>query len=91
MLQQLTFHAQQTVQATSAQDLDPCPCADNTHASVLPHEMMVIEPGENLTSTLTWKPLGYLSQIKRRSNDARFLFHYGRLGSAPALVYQSRL
>ena len=54
MLQQLAFHAQQTVQATIP------PCADNAHASVLPHEMMVIEPGENPTRTLTWKPLACL-------------------------------
>ena len=63
MLQQLAFHAQQTVQATIS------PCADNAHASVLPHEMMVIEPGENPTRTLTWKPLAYLSHIKCRTND----------------------
>jgi len=49
--------SQQTIQDTSVQDLDPRPCADNSHASVLPHEMTPIEPGENPTRTLTWKSL----------------------------------
>ena len=71
MIQQLAFHTQQTVQVTSAQDLDPRPCVENAHASVLPHEMMTIEPGKNPTRTLTWKPLAYLS-IKCRTNDDRF-------------------
>jgi hypothetical protein len=72
MLQQLAFHAQQTIQATSVQDLDPRPCADNAHTSVLPHEMVAIEPGENPTRTLTWKSLAFLSHIKCRTNDDRF-------------------
>jgi len=42
------------------------------HVSVLPFEMTVIEPGENPTRTLTWKPLGFLNHIKRRTNDDRF-------------------
>jgi hypothetical protein len=72
MLQQLAFHAQQAILATSVQDLDPRPCADNAHVSVLPHEMAAMEPGENPTRTLTWKSLAFLSHIKRRSNDDRF-------------------
>jgi hypothetical protein len=37
------------------------------------HRMMVvIEPGENPTRTLTWKSLVFLSHIKRRTNDDRF-------------------
>ena len=43
MIQQLVFHTQQTIQNTSVQDLDPRPCADNVHTSVLPHEMTVID------------------------------------------------
>jgi hypothetical protein len=34
--------------------------------------MEVIEPGENLTLTLIWKPLVFLRHIKRRTNDDRF-------------------
>jgi hypothetical protein len=46
MLQQLAFHKQQTVKAARVQDLDPRPCSDNVHESVLAHEMTVIEPSE---------------------------------------------
>ena len=90
MLQRLAFHAQQTIQVTSVQDLDPRPCADNPHASVLPHEMEAIEPGEDPTRTLTWKSLAFPSHIKRRTNDDRFPLPRERLGSAPASVYLSR-
>jgi hypothetical protein len=69
MLQQLAFHAQYSIQATSVQDLNPRPCADNIHASALAHEMMAIEPGENPTRTLTWKALAFLSHIKHRTNE----------------------
>ena len=72
MLQQLAFHEQQTINATRVQDLDPRPCADNAHESVLAHEMAAIEPSEIPSRTLTWKPLAFLSHIKRRSNDDRF-------------------
>ena len=72
ILQQLALHTQQTIQDTSVQDLDPRPCADNVHESVLPHEMAAIEPGENPTRTLTWKSLAFLSHIKCRTNDDRF-------------------
>jgi hypothetical protein len=60
MTQQLDFHTQQTIQVTSVQDLDPRACTDSTHETVLPHEMTVIETGENPTRTLTWKSLNFL-------------------------------
>ena len=69
MLQQLAFHKQQTIKATIFQDLDPRPCANNAHSSVLAHEMADIEPGEIPSRTLTWKPLVFLSHIKHRTND----------------------
>ena len=72
MLEQLVFRAQHSVQATRAQELHPRPCVDNDHPSVLDHEMMVIEPDENPTRTLTWKSMDFLSHIKRRTNDDRF-------------------
>ena len=72
MLQQLAFHKQQTIKGTRVQDLDPRPCADNVHVSVLAHEMAAIEPSEIPSRTLAWTPLAYLSHIKRRSNDDRF-------------------
>jgi hypothetical protein len=72
MLQQLPFHTQQIIRATSTQDLDPLPLANNDHASVLPFEMYALEPGEPPSRTLNWKPLGFLSHIKRRTNDDRF-------------------
>ncbi len=73
MLQQLTFHKRQTIKATWVQDLDPRPCADNAHESVLAHEMTVIEPTEIPSRTIAWTPLDYLRHIKRRSHDDRFL------------------
>ena len=54
------------------QDLDHRPCTDNVHESVLAHVMTVIEPSEIPSRTLAWKPLAYLSHIKRRSNYDRF-------------------
>jgi hypothetical protein len=36
------------------------------------HEVTDIEPSDIPSRTLTWKPLAYLSHIKRRSNDDRF-------------------
>ena len=53
ILQQLAFHKQQTIKATRFQDLDPRPCANNAHESVLAHEMAAIEPSEILARTLT--------------------------------------
>ena len=55
MLKQLVFHKQKIISVTSVQDLNPRPCADNAHASVLPLEMTAIsEPDENPTRTLIW-------------------------------------
>ena len=72
MLQQLVFHTQQIIKVTSTQDLDPLPLVNNDHVSVLPFEMYVLESGEPPSRTLNWKPLGFLSHIKRRTNDDRF-------------------
>jgi hypothetical protein len=72
MLQQLVFHTQQTIKATSTQDLDPLPLANNDHASVVPFEMYALEPRETPTRTLNWNPMGFLSHIKRPTNDDRF-------------------
>ncbi len=71
MLQQLAFHTQQITKATSTQDLDPRPLANNDHPSVLPFETYAIEPGEPPSRSLHWKPLGFLSHIKRRTNSDR--------------------
>ena len=46
--------------------------AVNDHPSVLPHELFALEPGDPPSRTLTWKPLGFLSHVKRRTNDDRF-------------------
>ena len=73
MFQQLAFHKRQTIKGTRVQDLDPRSCTDNTHESVLTHEMSAIEPSEIPSRTLVWTPLDYLSHIKRRSNNDRFL------------------
>ncbi len=73
MLQQLAFHKRQTIKDTRVQGLDPRPCSDNTHESVLAHEMATIEPTEIPSRTIAWTPLAYLSHIKRRSHDDRFL------------------
>jgi hypothetical protein len=40
--------------------------------SVLPFEMYVLDPGEPPSRVLNWKPLGFLSHIKCRTNDDRF-------------------
>ena len=67
--QQLVFHIQQSIRSTSVQDLDPRSWTNNTHVSVLTHEIVTIEPSENPTQTLTWKPLDFLNHIKRRTNE----------------------
>ena len=72
MLQQLAFHTQQTLKATSTQDLDPRPLANDAHPSVLPHELYALEPGEIPSRILSWTSLGFLSHIKRCTNDDRF-------------------
>jgi hypothetical protein len=99
MSKQLGFHSQKIIPATSIQDLNPRPCADNAHTSVLPFEIAVIEPGDGeiptckLTCKLTYKlgPLGFLRHIKCRTIDDRFRWHFGRCGSVLSLVFQSRL
>ena len=68
----MTLHVPQTIKATSTQDLDPESLVVNDHPSVLPHEMYVLEPGDPPSRILTWKPLGFLSHVKRRTNDDRF-------------------
>ncbi len=72
MLEQWAFHKPQTVKATSTFDLDPPPLAANDYPSVLSYEMFALEPGDPPSRTLTWKPLGWLSHVKRRTNDDRF-------------------
>ncbi len=72
MLQQLTWHSQQIIKATSTQDLDPRPLANHDHPSILPFEMYTIEPGETPSHILKWSPLGFLSHIKRRTIGDRF-------------------
>ncbi len=67
MLEQWALHKPQKVKATSTHDLDPPPLAANDHPSVLPHEMFALEPGDPPSRTLTWKPLGFLSHVKRRT------------------------
>ena len=73
MLQQLAFHKRQTIKATRVQDLDPRPCADNAHESVLAQEMTSIEPTEIPSRTIDWTPLTYLNHIKCRSYDDMFM------------------
>ncbi len=70
----MDFHTQKIIPTTSVQDLNPRPCVDNVHASVLSFEMETIEPDdvEIPTRKLTWKPLTFLSHIKRRAIDDRF-------------------
>jgi hypothetical protein len=68
----LTLHTQQITKATSTQDLDPRPLANNDHPSVLPFEMYTIEPGEPPSWSLSWKPQGFLNHIKQCTNSDRF-------------------
>ncbi len=72
MLEEMALHVSQTIKATSTQDLDPLPLSSNNYPSVLPHEMYALEPGDTPSRILSWKPLGFLSHVKRRSNDDRF-------------------
>ncbi len=74
MIQKLVLHTQQIMNTTSTQDHDPRPLTNNDHPSVLPFEMYVIESGEPPSWSLTWKPLGFLSRIKCRTNSDRFPF-----------------
>jgi hypothetical protein len=72
MLEQMALHAPQIIRATSTQDLDPLPLASNNYPSALPYEMYALEPGDIPSRILSWKALGFLSHVKRRSNDDRF-------------------
>jgi hypothetical protein len=72
MLEQLAFRTPLTIHGTNEQDLNPRSWEANAHASVMAHEMMVIESGEKPTRMLTWKPTVFLSHIVRRSHDDRF-------------------
>jgi hypothetical protein len=51
ILQQLAFHAQKIIPTTSVQSLNPRPCVDNSHTSVLPFKMTAIEPGDGEIAT----------------------------------------
>jgi hypothetical protein len=53
-------------------NLDPLPLVNNDHPSVLSFEMYALESGEPPSHTLNWKPLGFLSHIKCRTNGDRF-------------------
>ena len=88
MLQRLVFHTKKTLKATITQDLDPRPLTNNVHPSVLPHDLYVLEPGEMSSRILSWNPLGFLSQIRRSTNDDRFSLQFGKSGFALTLVYQ---
>jgi hypothetical protein len=70
----LTFHGKKIIPVTSIQDLNPRPYADNVHTSVLSFEMTDVEPGDGdiPIRKLTWKPLGWLNHIKRRTIDDHF-------------------
>jgi hypothetical protein len=72
MMDQMALHVPQTIKTTSTQDLDPLSLANNNHPSVLPHEMYALEPGDPPSRTLSWKSLGFLSHVQRRTNDYRF-------------------
>ena len=63
MLEQLTLCTPLTIDATKAQDLNPGPCSNIDYPSVLSHEMMVIESGEQPSRKLTWKPTVWISDI----------------------------
>jgi hypothetical protein len=72
MFEKLTLHTPMTFHETSEQDLNPRPCVVNDHPSVLTHEMMTIESGENPTLILTWKPTTFITHIQSHSHDDRF-------------------
>jgi hypothetical protein len=66
------LHKTPTIKTTSTQDLDPTPLTVFDHPSVLPHELFAIETGDPPSHTLTWKSLGFLNHVKRRTNDDHF-------------------
>jgi hypothetical protein len=72
MLDQLDLPTPKTFHTTSEQDLNPRPCTGNYHPSVLTHEMMEIEPGENPTCMCAWKTTSFIRNIQPRSHDDRF-------------------
>jgi hypothetical protein len=88
ILEKMVLHAPQTIKTTSTQDLDPLPLANNNHPSVLPDEMYTLEPGDTPSRTLPWKPLGFLSHVKRRFNDDRFPLALWEVWFALSLGYQ---
>jgi hypothetical protein len=90
MLDQWVLHVSQTIKTTSNQDLDPPPLAANDHPSVLPLEMFALESGDPPSRTLTWKSLGFLSDVNRRTNHVTIvsLLHFGRSGFALSLGCQ---
>ena len=71
-LEQLTLCTPLTIGATKEHDLDPRPYSNIDHPSVLVHEMMTIEPGENPSRKFTWKPTVWISHIIGRSHDDLF-------------------
>ena len=71
MLEQLTLLTPLTIDVTKEQDLDPRPCSNIDHPSVLAHEMMAIEPGEKPSRKLMWKPTVWIIHIMCRSHDDR--------------------
>jgi hypothetical protein len=71
-LEQLALRTPKTFHATSEQDWNPRPCTVNDHPSVLAHEMMTIEPGENPTLMFTWKTTTFLCHLQSRSHDDHF-------------------
>ena len=72
MLEQLALRTPMTFHVTSEQDLNPRSCPVTDHPSVLVHEMMVIEPGENPTRMVTWKSTTFIRHILSRSHDDHF-------------------
>ncbi len=68
----MDFHDQKFIPDTSVQVLNPRPCVDNAHTSILSFEMTVIEPGDGEIPTRKLKPLGFLIHIKCRVKDDRF-------------------
>ncbi len=51
--------SEQTIKATSTQDLDPRPLLNNDPNN----QLYELEPGEIPSNTLTWKLLGFLNHI----------------------------
>jgi hypothetical protein len=61
-----------TIHSTNEEDLNPRASTVNDHPSVLAHEMMVIETGENPTYMFTWKTTVFISHIQSRSHGDLF-------------------